>query len=105
MPHTHTTPNHTHNLEYGIYKEPTLAVSGIRVEVDGAILDGVYGLDKEGLDIIPNLRRSGNYIDRGMHTIKFYPVASGANKELCRISAQVFIQCFIQSRSDYKVFQ
>lgn len=105
MPHTHTTPDHTHNLEYGIYKEPTLAVSGIRIEVDGAILDGVYGLDKEGLDIIPNLRRSGNYIDRGMHTIKFYPVASGANKALCRISAQVFIQCFIQSRSDYKVFQ
>lgn len=105
MPHTHTTPDHTHNLEYGIYKEPTLAVSGIRIEVDGTVLDGVYGLGKDGLDIIPHLRRSGNYIDRGMHTIKFYPVASGANKALCRISAQVFIQCFIQSRSDYKVFQ
>lgn len=105
MPHTHTTPDHTHNLEYGIYKEPTLAVSGIRIEVDGTVLDGVYGLDKDGLDIIPHLRRSSNYIDRGMHTIKFYPVASGANKALCRISAQVFIQCFIQSRGDYKVFQ
>ena len=104
MPHTHTTPDHTHNLEYGIYKEPTLAVSGIRVEVDGAILDGVYGLDKEGLDIIPYLRMSGDRIDRGMHTIKFYPVASGtSNKALCRISAQVFIQCFLQSRGDYVV--
>lgn len=104
MPHTHTTPNHTHNLEYGIYKEPTLAVSGIRIEVDGAILDGVYGLDKEGLDIIPYLRMSGDRIDRGMHTIKFYPVASGtSNKALCRISAQVFIQCFLQSRGDYVV--
>ena len=80
MPHTHTTPDHTHNLEYGIYKEPTLAVSGIRIKVDGAILDGVYGLDKEGLDIIPYLRMSGDRVDRGMHTVKFYPVASGANK-------------------------
>ena len=79
-------------------------LSGIRVEVDGAILDGVYGLDKEGLDIIPYLRMSGDRIDRGMHTIKFYPVASGtSNKALCRISAQVFIQCFLQSRGDYVV--
>ena len=105
--HQHTLPNHEHDLRYGIYEEPTLAVSGIRVIVDGdtARPIGITSLEEEGIDLIPYLRKtSDGRVDRGVHTVEFVPAPSNTQAGLCRISAQAFVACFIQSRGSYTTY-
>lgn len=101
--HSHTLGTHTHNLEYGIFEEPTLAVSGLKVYVDGNLI-GTQSLSKDGLDILQYLSTdSDGRINRGRHTIEIVPSPSGMSNALCRISGELFIQCFVQSRGDYAI--
>ncbi len=100
--HTHPLPEHVHDLTYGIYEEPTLAVSGLKVAVDGGAPTHI-GLYADGLDILRFLKKSGDRIARGKHTVEIYPTSSNAGSGLCRVSGELFIQTFIQSRGDYAI--
>jgi len=106
--HEHSIPNHVHPINYGIYKELTLAVQGIRVYIDGSLL-GTYSLStgtfRNGINMIGTLKKDANgRVARGVHTIEIYPTASGTTAAgLCRITGAIFIKCFIQSRGSYTV--
>ncbi|RJR23630.1 hypothetical protein C4578_04120 [Candidatus Microgenomates bacterium] len=106
-PHTHTVANHTHTvsahthdinlephthpLEYGIYKHNELPTQ-VSIKVDGQTVP-YTSLSAENLDLIPYLAKDsqGNVV-RGPHRIEISP------NDLARISAQVMVQFFIQSR-------
>ena len=90
--HTHgiSIPNHTHNIEQGIFEGgiPT----SLALEVDGNIVAGA-GLNATDIDIVPFLAKDGGgKIIRGWHTITIKP------NNLARITADVAVQLFIQSR-------
>lgn len=102
--HTHTVPDHTHEIVYGIY-EKTASVSGVSIRVDGNLVGGVTGISGDGIDIIDALTKgTDGKVTRGKHTITITPQhPSGSQQALCRIDAQLHVQCFIQSRGKYRV--
>ena len=86
--HSFSIPNHTHQIEYGIYQGGSansayLIVDGTRVNTS-----------EREVDIIPYLRKSDDgKITRGSwHTVEIVP------NNLTRISANLFIQLFVNSR-------
>jgi len=92
--HTHTLniPDHTHELEYGVYEgeradEITLVVDGEEVPAEA------IGEASE-LDVAPYLRKDADgRVTRGTwHTVAFTP------DKLTRITEDLFFQVFIQSR-------
>lgn len=100
--HSHTIDNHTHALQYGIY-EPEITVTSLRVQFDGKDISTGSGLEYE-IDILKAIRQK-NYdkISRGKHTITITPITNDGGDGLCRITGELFIQCFVQSRGDYTV--
>lgn len=97
-PHTHDIElePHTHPLEYGIYKHNTLPTK-VTIKVDGQTVP-YTALSADNLDLIPYLAKDsqGNIL-RGAHRIEISP------NDLARISAQVMVQFFIQSRGGTRV--
>lgn len=86
--HSFSIPNHTHQIEYGIYQGGSansayLIVDGTRVNTS-----------EREVDIIPYLQKSDDgKITRGSwHTVEIVP------NNLTRISANLFIQLFVNSR-------
>ena len=86
--HSFSIPNHTHQIEYGIYQGGSansayLIVDGTRVNTS-----------EREVDIIPYLRKSDDgKITRGSwHTVEIVP------NTMTRISANLFIQLFVNSR-------
>lgn len=106
--HSHTIPSlevkipsHTHNIAHGIYEEPTLPVTGIRIIIDGNEV-GTHIFPVEDLNVIEYLSKDSNgKVNRGKHKIEIYP--SGNNKALCRITGEIHAQFFVQSRGDYSI--
>ena len=90
-------------MEYGIYEEPTLAISGVKIYVDGNLV-GTSGLTGDGVDILQKLRTDGTgRVVRGRHTVEIVPSPSGTGDGLCKIDGALYIQCFVQSRGDYAI--
>lgn len=92
--HTHqvTIPEHTHNIEYGIYTGSR--ASAVTIKVDGnAIPDADIGDGKE-IDIAKYMSANADgKVTRGTwHKVSFVP------DKLTRITANLFFQVFIQSR-------
>lgn len=89
-------PDHTHEIEYGIYKGPV--PTELSIKIDGNALP-ITDISGEDIDIIPYLSKDGDgRVGRGSwHEITITP------NNLARISASVFIQCFIQSRGGVDV--
>lgn len=101
--HKHKISPHSHDLIYGIFEEPTLAVAGTKIYVDG-ILIGNYGTSTDGIDIVRWLRKDKDgKVVRGKHTVEIYPSPSGNSQALCRISGSVFVKCFVRSRGEYAI--
>ena len=86
--HSFSIPDHTHQIEYGIYQ-------GGSANSADLIVDGtqVNTAERE-VDIIPYLKKSDDgKITRGSwHTVEIVP------NNLTRISANLFIQLFVNSR-------
>lgn len=102
--HSHKIDDHTHAIEYGIYEEPTLSVSSIRVQFNNNDIDVGAGLEFNDIDILNKIQqKQGQKISRGKHTLTITPITNDGGKGLCRITGELFIQCFIQSRGDYAV--
>lgn len=96
MDHNHPIeidiPGHTHEQIFGIWEAPDLPNS-ITLEVDGTKVPNV-NLSEDNFDIKPYLSKdAGGKTQVGVtHEIKIQP------DSLARISANVFVQIFIQSR-------
>lgn len=93
-PHTHrvTIPDHTHDIEYGIYTGTR--ASSVTIKVDGnAIPAEDIGEEKE-IDIAKYMSANADgRVTRGTwHKVSFVP------DKLTRITANLFFQVFIQSR-------
>lgn len=102
--HSHEIPNHTHDIEYGIYEEPTLAISAVKVQFDTNEVTVGSGLEYDGIDILKAIDQNPNEkISRGKHTLTITPITNDGGKGLCRITGELFIQCFVQSRGSYTV--
>lgn len=90
--HTVTLPDHTHELEYGVYE-------GKRADTLSLVIDGeevpaeAIG-DARELDVAKYLKKNDDgKVTRGTwHEIEFVP------DQLTRITADLFFQVFIQSR-------
>lgn len=92
MPHTHEIPEHTHEIEYGIFLRSPLPTA-IVLTVDGNAVP-VTATSGENIDIIPYLALdgSGKITRDTWHEIKITP------NDLGRITANVVTQLFVQSR-------
>ena len=104
--HTHRIDEHTHAIEYGIHEEPSLPVSAVRVQIDDIDVPNVgAGLTYTGIDLLKIIPKDRNgRISRERHTLTITPVADTKDgKALCRITGELFIQCFVQSRGDYSI--
>lgn len=93
-PHRHSVkiPEHTHDIEYGIYTGSR--ASAVTIKVDGnAIPDADIGDGKE-IDIAKYMSANADgKVTRGTwHKVSFVP------DKLTRITANLFFQVFIQSR-------
>lgn len=91
--HTHdfTLPNHTHEIQHGIYKLNDIP-SKVVIKVDGVTLP-ITSNSGENINLIPYLKTdSEGKVVRGWHTVEIVPNGLG------RITAQIIIQFFIQSR-------
>ncbi|KKC49539.1 hypothetical protein VE23_24895 [Paenibacillus sp. D9] len=94
-PHTHQVqvviPPHVHGIEYGIFEGPT--PSQLQIRVDGNLLP-ISDTDRDDVDILPYLSKDGGgRVQRGAwHEIEITPDSLG------RITANVVIQIFVQSR-------
>ena len=86
--HSFSIPDHTHQIEYGIYQGGS--ANSAYLIVDGT---QVNTAERE-VDIIPYLKKSDDgKITRGSwHTVEIVP------NNLTRISANLFIQLFVNSR-------
>jgi len=84
-------PDHTHEIDYGIYLGPS--PTAVTVKVDGNEVPGL-SLSETDIDIVPYLAKDGEgKITRGTwHEITITP------DNLGRIVANVVIQLFVQSR-------
>ncbi|MNC54618.1 hypothetical protein D3C75_1041090 [compost metagenome] len=91
MPHTHIIPEHTHEIEYGIFSGPSPTAVGILV--DGNLVPGSSTSSNE-LDLSSYLSKDEEgKIKRGQwHTIEIVPNSLG------RVVASVVTQIFVQSR-------
>jgi len=82
MEHTHTVPNHTHDLEFGIYEDTT--ATGVTVTINGTsrtvALGGPFSTDQNDLDI-------SAYLVAG----QWNTIVLGSTR-LGRIDATVFLQ-------------
>lgn len=90
--HSVSIPDHTHELEYGIY-EGSRAES-VSIVVDGtAVPESAIG-DTREIDVAPYLKKNdeGKVRRSAWHEVEFVP--SG----LTRLTANLFFQVFIQSR-------
>lgn len=90
--HSFTIPEHTHELEYGVF-EGELA-ENLTLRVDGTDVPADVIADKDELDVAPYLRKNddGKVLRGTWHSVEFVP--SG----ITRITADLFFQVFIQSR-------
>jgi len=82
MPHTHTTPNHVHPIDYGIYE--STSATGVTIKINGVertiALGGPFSVDQASLDI-------STYLSINQwNTIELGSTQKG------RIDASVFIQ-------------
>lgn len=86
--HSFSIPDHTHQIEHGIYQGGS--ANSAHLVVDGTTVNTT---EKE-VDIIPYLQKSDDgKITRGSwHTVEIVP------NNLTRISANLFIQLFVNSR-------
>lgn len=86
--HSFSIPDHTHQIEYGIYQGGS--ANSAYLVVDGTQVN----TSEREVDIIPYLRKSDDgKITRGSwHTVEIVP------NNLTRISANLFIQLFVNSR-------
>ena len=101
-PLTVNIPDHEHDLDYGIY-EASKSYSGFIVKVDGNTVAGT-SQGAEALNIIPYLNKDSNgKVTRGMHTMTITPTRAANQDGLARVTGQIYIQCFIQSRGDYSI--
>jgi hypothetical protein len=90
--HTHSVPNHTHDLEFGIYEYENLPTS-VQVKVDGNIIPGLTSLSVNNYNIVPYLNKDASgKITRVWHKVEVIP------NDLARVTATVVKQIFIQSR-------
>ena len=88
---TITLPDHTHEIEYGIYLGPE--PSSVSIKVDGNTITGQTATSGSDIDIIPYLSKDADSkISRGWHQIEITP------DDLGRIVANVVTQLFVQSR-------
>ena len=95
-------PDHEHDLDYGIY-EANKSYSGFIVKVDGNTVAGT-SQGAEALNIIPYLNKDSNgKVTRGMHTMTITPTRAANQDGLARVTGQIYIQCFVQSRGDYSI--
>lgn len=93
-------PNHTHEIEYGIY-EYDYKPSKLTIKVDGNTVSTAASLTGSKIDIIPYLSKDASgRINRGtFHTVEITPNTTEDNLEgLARITASVIKQTFLQSR-------
>ena len=90
--HVFTIPEHTHDLEYGIFEGER--AESLTLRVDGEDVPAEAISEKEELDIAPYLRKNadGKVIRGTWHTVEFVP------NGITRITADLFFQVFIQSR-------
>ena len=101
-PLTVNIPDHEHDLDYGIY-EANKSYSGFIVKVDGNTVAGT-SQGAEALNIIPYLNKDSNgKVTRGMHTMTITPTRAANQDGLARVTGQIYIQCFVQSRGDYSI--
>jgi len=85
-------PEHTHDLEYGIYEGDR--AESLSLRVDGVDVPPEAITDREELDIAQYLRKNddGKVVRGTWHRIEFVPSGN------TRITADLFFQVFIQSR-------
>jgi phage minor structural protein len=90
--HTFVIPEHTHDLEYGIYEGDR--AESLSLRVDGVDVPPEAITDREELDIAQYLRKNddGKVVRGTWHRIEFVPSGN------TRITADLFFQVFIQSR-------
>lgn len=88
--HSFELPSHTHAVK-AFVTEYQIDVTSVKVKVDGNAVPG-SALDRDRLDIVPYLDKSGDKVTRGKHEIEILP------DKPARIEALVILRVFIQSR-------
>src|SRR5690606_12713983 len=89
--HDITLPNHTHEIEHGIFKLNRLP-SRVTIKVDGVTVP-YTSTSGDSIDLVPYLTLdSDRRVQRGWHTVEITP------NDLGRINAQLMVQFFMQSR-------
>lgn len=100
--HTHSTPNHTHDLTYGITTDPNAyAVTDMTIDIDSVDKTTDYEAENGTLNVTENSTNGNNVIladwlgspiPNAWHTIELKP------DDNCRIQADIFIQGFIEDK-------
>ena len=92
-------PDHTHDIEYGIYEFEYLPTK-LTLKVDGTTVTTNAPLSDSDFDIIPYLSKTSGKVNRGaFHTVEIIPNTTANNPDgLARINASVVKQIFVQSR-------
>ena len=90
--HVFVIPEHTHELEYGIYEGDRAESLSLRVDGEDVPQDEIG--ENEELDVAKYLRKNddGKVVRGTWHRIEFVPSGN------TRITADLFFQVFIQSR-------
>lgn len=92
--HEFTLPNHTHEIAHGIYKLNRVP-NQVTIKIDGLNVPHTSS-SGDNLDLANYLSKdSGGNVVRGWHTLEITP------SDLGRITAQLNLQFFIQSRGAY----
>ena len=97
--HTITLPDHTHQIDYGIYEYPQ-GISSVTIKVDGNVIP-VTNINATDINIVPYLSVDNEgKISRGaFHSVEIVPNTTTSNPNgLARITATVTKQIFVQSR-------
>lgn len=107
--HSHTMENHEHDLVYGIFEAGNPLVNGLKIYIDGNLvgtaITPIKNNEVADLDIIPYLAKNEDgTVARGKHTLRIEPSPSDTGAGLCRISGELYIQCFVRSRGSYTVY-
>jgi hypothetical protein len=92
-------PNHTHDIDYGIYEFEYLPTK-LTIKVDGTTVTTNAPVSDSDFDIIPYLSKTSGKVNRGaFHTVEIIPNTTANNPDgLARINASVVKQIFVQSR-------
>lgn len=90
--HVFTIPEHTHELEFGVFEGERAESLTLRVDGEDVPPDTIG--DKDELDVAPYLRKNseGKVMRGTWHEVEFVPDG------ITRITADLFFQVFIQSR-------